>query len=106
MRRATYCRAAAVVACPLLALAAANQPEPTGSARPAASVVPPAGAEWRDLARNPRPTIEERLNRIERLSAQLQEEAQELRQDLHLKPPQTQPAGGLPDDLRGVEVHF
>ena len=51
--------------------------------------------------RNPLPTVEERLLRIERLSAELSREAQALRHELKLPGPQTQPAVPAPE-FQGV----
>lgn len=62
--------------------------------------------ETRDLPRNPRLSIEQRLVRIERLSAELQREAVALREDLHPRLPQTQPAPRLPEDERVPDVRF
>lgn len=74
-----------------------------GAATPAPDGQAPAAA--RDLTRNPRLSIEQRLVRIERLSSQLQREAMALREDLHPRLPQTQP-GPLPEDERVPDVHF
>lgn len=75
-----------------------------------ADVAPASGRdtrdEMRDLTRNPRLSIEQRLVRIERLSAELQREALALREDLHPRLPQTQPSAPRPEDERVPDVRF
>jgi len=118
MRYATHLLCVAAAVSPLVALAATRgtAPEaiPTDVPQPADPLPPavrPATEREVDeavklVARNPRPSIEERLRRIEQLSAELQREAQALRQELHPRLPQTQPAGPLPEDERVPSVHF
>lgn len=118
MRYATHLLCVAAAVSPLVALAATRgtAPEaiPTDIPQPVDKLPPgmrPATElemreAMRDLTRNPGPSIEERLRRIEQLSSQLQHEAQALRQDLHPRMPRTQPAGPLPEDERVPNVHF
>ena len=89
----------AAAICPVMTLAVARE-LPTSI-----SPVTSTRADVRDTIRNPRPSIEERLTRIEQLGAQLQQEAKELRQDLHLAPPQTQPVVPLEGE-HVPSVHF
>ena len=60
----------------------------------------------RIVANNSRCSIEDRLQRIEKLSAELQREVQALRQDLHAAASRTQPAKAPPEDDRVPSVHF
>ena len=58
------------------------------------------------VEKNRRLPIQERLERIEQLSAELQRETRELRQDLRLPSPQTQPVAPPPEVERVPSVNF